>query len=153
VEAELNAHQTTAALLSGITPEAPAPAAETAPEPTPAPEAPAAPVPAQSATTPPPAAAPKAPRAPRTQTPGVGRVRTAQVLTDAQLADKAEALERAALAESGGASGLSYRAAQSALSVGYGKAKTALDTARARIAAQPLHLVQDEADDDTEDVA
>lgn len=141
VEAELNAHQTTANLLAGIAPEAPAAHTETAPEPTPATVAPTAPVPAQSATTPLPQATAKAPRAPRTQTPGVGRVRTPQALTDAELADKAEELERAALAASGGATGMSYRAAQTALRVGNAKAKRALDTARERINTAPIPTV------------
>lgn len=134
VAAQLTAHQTTADLLSGITPDA-------------APQAPAAtaPVPAQPATAPAPAprsaTAVKPPRAPRQQTPGVGRVRTAQTRTDAELADAAEALERAALAASGGASGISYRAAQDALNVGYPKAKKALDAARARINAPVATVV------------
>jgi hypothetical protein len=79
-------------------------------------------------------------------------VRTATQHTDAELADLAEHAERAALAASGGASGLSYRAAQAALHVSYPKAKLALDTARERIAAKPLQLVQDDTDD-AEDVA
>lgn len=120
-----------------------------APEPTPAPLPAAAPVPAsvpaQTATAPLPAprptTAPTTPRAPRKQTPGAGRIRTPQTRTDEELATDAEALERAALAASGGASGTSYRAVQDALSIGYPKAKRALDAARARITSAPIPTV------------
>lgn len=133
-------HAIVALLTRAAVPAPEAPAAEL-PEPVPAP----APVAAQPATAPAPAAAAQASKAPAAkrvrQTPGAGRVRTATQHTDAELADLAEAAERAALAASGGASGLSYRAAQAELHVSYPKAKAALDTARARVSAQPLTLV------------
>ncbi len=69
----------------------------------------------------------------------------------AVLADRAEQLERAALADTG--RGLSYRAAQTALGVRFPAARDALDAARARIAATPdapataLHAVPPPAAD------
>jgi hypothetical protein len=134
VAEELSAHQTRAALLVDATPDA-------TPEPVPAAPAATAPVPAQPATAPAPVAAPVAAAKRVRQTPGAGRVRTVTALTDAELADAAEAIERAALAASNGTSGASYRAVQAQLHVSYPKAKAALDTARERIAAKPLTLV------------
>jgi hypothetical protein len=145
-------HAIVAALVNAAEPAPEAPAAPAA-EPVPA----TAPAPAQPATAPASPAVPQASKAPAAkrvrQTPGAGRVRTATVHTDAELADLAEAAERAALAASNGASGLSYRAAQAELHTSYPKAKAALDTARERIAAKPLHLVQNEGQDDAEAVA
>lgn len=153
VRGELSAHQSIAALLA----DEPQGVAEASVAELPEQTAPTAPAPAQPATAPAPAAVPQASKAPAAkrvrQTPGAGRVRTVSQYTDAELVDLAEAAERAALAESNGASGLSYRAAQAELHVSYPKAKQALDTARERIARTPLHLVQAAADDDAEGVA
>jgi hypothetical protein len=147
VAAELGAHQAKAELLTGVTEKQQDEAADVAPEVPADVPAETASVPGQAATAPAPVAAKPAAAKRVRQTPGAGRVRTVQTRTDAELTDAAEALERAALAASNGASGLSYRAAQAGLHVSYPKAKAALDAARERIAAKPLTLVQDDADD------
>lgn len=159
----LQRHQDTANLLAGsAVPEAPEAVTESAPEALPEVLPVVEEIAAQPATAPiPPARRNTAsPNAGKRQVPGAGRIRRSASgsapgddaeLTEGQLADAAEEMERAALEASEDRKGTSYRAVADTHHVGYPKAKTALDTARERIAREqaqpaiettPLHLVE-----------
>ena len=132
VRTALDAHTETARLLTYTGEDtAPDTAPEVAEQPAPAPVV----IPAQPATAPVPAPVRSAAAPKVKQVAGVGKVRRPAALSDEQLVAEVARMESEALAASGGTSGTSNRAVQTALGVGYKRVKPALDQVRAAVAA------------------
>ena len=135
VRTALDAHTETARLLTYTDGDT---APDTIEQPAPAPVV----IPAQPATAPVPAPVRSAAAPKVRQVAGVGKVRRPAALSDEQLVAEVVRMESEALAASGGTSGTSNRAVQTALGVGYKRVKPVLDQVRAAQSAPvPVQII------------